>query len=43
MMVVLSCQAGLRVHAEVLAGKLGTVADAQKRAFGKESDVCTVL
>lgn len=32
-----------RVLAEVLAGKLGTVAEAQKRVFGKKTDVCRLL
>lgn len=42
MVEVLSCQAH-RVLAEVLAGKLGTVADTQKRVFGKKTDVCRLL
>lgn len=42
MVVVLSCQAH-HVLAEVLAGKLGAVADAQKRVFGKKTDVHRLL
>lgn len=42
MVEVLSCQA-CRVLAEVLASKLGTVADAQKQVFGKKTDVRRLL
>lgn len=42
MVEVLSCQEH-HVLAEVLAGKLGTVADAQEQVFGKKADVCRLL